>query len=85
MQSGSARTRAWRLEFEPESAKSIESLMGWTSSSDVKDQVRLDFESREAAEAFCQRHAIPYRVREPHERQPQLRSYADNFRRERPT
>jgi len=83
MQSGRANTRRWRLEFEPESARRVDSLMGWTGSSDMKDQIRLTFESREAAVAFCERHAIPYRVRPPHEPRPRPKSYADNFRYDR--
>ena len=32
MQSGQARTKEWLLEYEPEAAREIEPLMGWTSS-----------------------------------------------------
>ena len=32
MQSGQAQTKLWRLEFEPEMAKRIEPLMGWSAS-----------------------------------------------------
>ncbi len=80
MQSGRANTRLWRLEFEPDSARHLDSLMGWTGSSDMNGQVNLDFESREAAIAYCERHAIPYRVRMPQEARPRAKSYADNFR-----
>ncbi|MGA7803649.1 NADH dehydrogenase ubiquinone Fe-S protein 4, partial [Bradyrhizobium sp.] len=38
MQSGKAKTREWQLEYEPELPRSIEPLMGWTSSSDMKQQ-----------------------------------------------
>ena len=48
MQSGKARTKQWVLEYEPESPRTIDPLMGWTSSSDTQSQVRLRFESREA-------------------------------------
>ena len=80
MQSGSANSRRWRLEFEPDSAHQLDSLMGWTGSSDMNGQVSLDFESRETAIAYCQRHAIPYRVRLPQDPKPRAKSYADNFR-----
>jgi hypothetical protein len=83
MQSGRANTRRWRLEFEPESERHLDSLMGWTGSSDMNEQIRLSFESREAAVAFCERHAIPYRVRPPHDARPKRKSYADNFRSDR--
>ncbi len=80
MQSGGANTRRWRLEFEPKSARHLDSLMGWTGSSDMNGQVSLEFESREAAIAYCQRRAIPYRVRMPQEPKRRAKSYADNFR-----
>src|SRR5215468_3101255 len=43
MQSGTAKTREWVLEFEPEQPREIEPLMGWTSSGDMRQQVRLRF------------------------------------------
>ena len=85
MQSGRARTAKWRLEFEPEAAKRIDSLMGWTGSSDMRGQVSLSFETREAAVAFCAKHDIPYRVQEPHKPKVRRQSYADNFRYDRVT
>lgn len=85
MQSGRARTAAWRLEFEPEAAKRLDALMGWTGSADMRGQVRLDFPSREAAAAFCDKRGIAYRVHEPRERKTKAKSYADNFRYDRVT
>jgi hypothetical protein len=80
MQSGQANTKEWVLEFEPEEARRIEPLMGWTSSGDMKGQVRLSFENREEAVAFAERHRIPYQVFEPHEPKRSVRAYADNFK-----
>ena len=48
-QSGLARTKRWVLEFEPSVARSIEPLMGWTSSEDMNQQVVLEFETMEEA------------------------------------
>jgi hypothetical protein len=31
MQSGRAQTRQWQLDYEPEQARAVEPLMGWTS------------------------------------------------------
>ncbi len=45
MQSGTAKTKEWVLEYEPETARTVEPLMGWTSSSDMQQQVHLRFES----------------------------------------
>ncbi|HYC98333.1 ETC complex I subunit [Brevundimonas sp.] len=79
MQSGKARSRDWRLEFEPASARTIDPLMGWTSSSDMKGQVRLDFDSKEEAIAYAERHGIPFRLQEPQEPPMIIKAYADNF------
>lgn len=79
MQSGKANTRQWRLEFEPASARGIDPLMGWTSSADMNGQVRLDFDSKEEAIAYAERHGIPFRLHEPQEPPVILKAYADNF------
>jgi len=84
-QSGMGKTRMWRLEFLPESALTIEPLMGWTSSSDVKSQIRLNFDTREEAVAYAERNGIPYRIEEPHELKRRVVSYSDNFRSNRAT
>jgi len=84
MQSGRAQTEMWVLEYEPEVPLKIDPLMGYTSSSDMRRQVRLEFETREEAIAYAERNAIPYRVLEAEERKPRLQSYADNFRFNRP-
>ena len=79
MQSGQAKTRDWVLDYEPEEPRVVESLMGWTSSGDMKSQIRLPFDTKEEAVAYAERHGIPYQV---HERKPATRrglSYADNF------
>jgi hypothetical protein len=79
MQSGQAKTKEWALDYEPDEPSQVEPLMGWTSSSDMKQQVQLQFESKEEAVAYCERHGIAYRLFEP--KQPARRglSYADNF------
>src|SRR5262245_31782464 len=55
MQSGTAKTKSWVLDFEQASPKAVEPLMGWTSSSDTRQQVRLRFDSKEEAIAYCER------------------------------
>lgn len=80
MQSGTANTKAWVLEAEPETPRSNEPLMGWTSSSDTGQQVRMTFDSKDAAIAFAIKQGWAYTVREPKPRKPIRKSYADNFR-----
>ena len=80
MQSGAARTKQWLLEFEPEKPREVDPLMGWTSSSDMRQQVQLAFHSAEEAIAYAEKHQILYDVFEPHRPATKPKSYADNFR-----
>jgi hypothetical protein len=79
MQSGTAKTKEWMLEYEPDEPRTIEPLMGWTSSADMKQQLRLRFETREEAVAYCERNGIAYHVAEPNEPTRRVIAYADNF------
>lgn len=81
MSSGTAKTRTWVLEFAPESAREVDPLMGWTSSSDTQAQVRLTFDSREAAEAYAEERGIDAVVMGAHRRRANVRpgGYGDNF------
>ncbi len=78
-QSGKAKTKDWLLEFEPESARLPDPLMGWTQSKDMDGQVRLSFDSREEAIAYAQGRQIPFRVLEPKPVKRVIKAYADNF------
>ena len=85
MQSGKAKTGAWILDFDPEEPRTIDPLMGYTSSGDMKSQIRLTFESKEDAIAYAEKHGIEYRVQEPKEAKRRQISYAENFRYDRKT
>ena len=80
MQSGPARTKEWVLDYEPEAQREIDPLMGWTSSRDMKSQLRLAFATKEEAIAYAERNGIPYRLAEPRPRAAVRKSYSDNFR-----
>ena len=79
MQSGQAATKDWLLEFEPEEPRTIEPLMGWTSSGDMKQQLKLTFDTKEEAIAYCERHGIAYQVFEAEPVKRRIMSYSDNF------
>ncbi len=79
MQSGVRNTQRWVLEFDSVDNKFVEPLMGWTGSADTSGQLRLRFESRDAAVAFAERHGLSYRIREPKVRRVRPKSYAENF------
>jgi hypothetical protein len=78
-QSGQAKD-SWVLVYEPEKAREIDPLMGWTSSSDMKSQVTLTFDSQEQAVAYAERHGIPYRIEAARDSTRKIISYSDNFR-----
>ena len=48
----------WLLEYEPEKPREIEPLMGWTSSADMRSQVKLRFDTKEEAIAYAERNGI---------------------------
>jgi ETC complex I subunit conserved region len=79
MQSGTAKSKEWVLDYEPEQPRTIEPLMGWTSSADMKQEVHLVFDTAAEAVAYCERHGIPYQVFESKPSVRQRISYADNF------
>lgn len=79
MQSGRAKTKSWTLDFEPASARTPDPLMGWVSSSDMNGQLRLSFDSKDAAVAYCDTHGIAFQVIEPHAPKKIVKAYADNF------
>lgn len=84
MQQGRAKTRAWVLELEPTTPRWRDPLMGWTAAAETTGQVRLSFDSREDAIAYAERHGIDYVLSEPRGRTVRPKSYADNFRWNRP-
>ena len=81
MQSGVAKTKQWVLEYAQSSARDIDPLMGWTSSSDTQSQVKLRFASKEAALEYAEAHGIDAVVQEPKTRSANIRAggYGENF------
>jgi len=79
MQSGQAKTKEWVLDYEPDQPQEVEPLMGWTSSSDMKRQITIRFDTKEEAVAYCERHGIPYQLFESKVSARRGLSYADNF------
>lgn len=81
MQSGTAKTHGWRLDYAPASQRDIDPLMGWTTSSDTQSQVSLSFDSKEAALDYARDRGLEVSVVEPKSRKPNIRpgGYGDNF------
>ena len=81
MSSGTARTRQWVLEYVADEGRRIDPLMGWTSSDDTQTQVKLRFDTKEAAVDYARDHGIDAVVVEPKTRKPNIRArgYGENF------
>ena len=82
-QSGQAGTQAWVLEWEPSAPRLPDPVMGWAGSGDTQTQVRLRFDSREAAVAYAERNGVQYELELPAARVHKPKVYADNFRYDR--
>lgn len=81
MSSGTAKTHHWVLEFAPTAPRAVDPLMGWTSSSDMNSQVRLKFDTLDAAQDYAKTHGIEAVVIQPKTRKPniRMRGYGENF------
>ncbi|MDC0074841.1 ETC complex I subunit [Alphaproteobacteria bacterium] len=79
MQSGSAHSSVWRLEYEMHEPREVEPLMGWTSLSDTSQQISLNFKSLDSAINFAKKENLEYYISNTNEKNYLLKSYADNF------
>ncbi len=80
MQSGSANTKEWVLEFEPDSARVVDPLMGWVSSGDTNTQWKLAFDTKDEAVAYATRNGLAFTVSEPAPHRRLNKTYSDNFK-----
>ena len=80
MQSGSANTKEWVLEFEPDSARVVDPLMGWVSSGDTNTQLELAFDTKDEAVAYATRNGLAFTVSEPAPHRRLNKTYSDNFK-----
>lgn len=80
MQSGQAKD-AWMLEFTPSEQKKIDPLMGWTGSGDMNGQVRITFDTKEAAVAYAEKNDLAYQIEAPKKRAHVIKAggYGGNF------
>lgn len=87
MQSGTANCDGWTLEYAPEAGKTLDPLMGWTGSADMRGQVKMRFDTKDAAIDFAQSKGIAYRVQVTQTRKQQVRQggYGENFATNRKT
>ena len=78
MQSGKARTKFWVLEFT-KSISNKDFVMGWTSSSNTGEQVKLKFETQEQAVAYAKENNILFDLTTHKKNKFIIKAYADNF------
>ena len=78
MQSGLGKTNKWILEFETQNPTK-NPLMGWESSNDTLDEIKLEFTSKELAINYAKKNKIIFDLIEPKKRKVVKKSYADNF------
>jgi hypothetical protein len=78
MQSGKARTKFWILEFT-RSNSNKDFVMGWTSSSNTGEQVKLKFETQEQAIAYANENNILFDLTTQKKIKLIIKAYADNF------
>ena len=53
MQSGKGKSDYWVLEHEPTAPRTADPLMGWTSSADTRQQVKLTFDTQGRGHRLC--------------------------------
>jgi len=80
MQSGKGKSENWLLEFESDAPRTTDPLMGWTSSADTRQQLRLSFETKELAIAYATKNGLAYVVAPEAPVRMHKKSYSDNFK-----
>ena len=78
MQSGKARTKFWILEFN-KSNSNKDFVMGWTSSSNTDEQIKLKFETQEQAITYAKENNILFDLTTNKKNKLIIKAYADNF------
>ena len=78
MQSGTAKSNKWILEFITKDP-TRNPLMGWVSSSDTLTELKLEFSSKELAINYAKKKKINFDLIEPKKIKTVKKSYADNF------
>ena len=79
-QSGKAKTDHWILEYETTTKRQPDDLMGWISSADTLNQVRMKFSDKKDAITFAENKGWHYSVANTQKRKVKPRNYGDNFR-----
>lgn len=80
MQSGKRNMQKWLMSpVEENKTRSINPLMGWTSSSDTQTQLKFSFASKEEAIEYAKLEGFEYSIEEPKTSSVKQKSYTANF------
>ncbi|KAK8745955.1 hypothetical protein OTU49_017200 [Cherax quadricarinatus] len=78
MQSGTSNIHKWYITFD-QRERWENPLMGWASTADPLSNTVVDFSSREAAIAFCEKNGWQWSTEEPPVKPPRVKNYGANF------
>jgi hypothetical protein len=78
MQSGRGKIKNWILEFETRDPNN-NVLMGWESSDDTLNEVKLKFSSKEKAMDYATSNNIEFTVIKSKQKKFVIKSYEENF------
>ncbi len=78
MQSGIKKYDKWVVEFLVDKP-GINPLMGWESSTDTSNSLKLEFKTKELAIEYAKKNKIDFELIESKIRKINKKSYADNF------
>ena len=79
MQSGIKKFDKWIVEFLTDKP-GTNPLMGWESSTDTYNSLKLEFKTKELAIEYSKKNKINYEVIKEKIRKVTKKSYADNFK-----
>jgi len=79
MQSGLGKTKLWLAEYISETDGGKDSLMGWNSSLDTENQIKVFFETKNQAIEWAKNKNYQFFVQEPKVKVMKLKSYSSNF------
>ena len=79
MQSGLGKTKQWVVEYISEKDKIKDTLMGWNSSFDTKEQIKIFFKTKEQAIEWAKKNNVQYIIYEPRVRSLKPKNYTSNF------
>ena len=78
MQSGLKKFDKWILEYITDDP-TINPLMGWESSTDTLNELKLEFSTKELAIEYANKNKIDFEIIIPKKRKIIKKSYSDNF------